>query len=74
MNEIKYPDDWLCTCGHRKDQHHKFHAHRNACLVQIKKISGIHYVDNCLIFKPVDNLTHIEMSAKIKGLVDELPK
>ena len=58
-----WPSDWLCTCGHAKDQHE---ANRPTDpLVCIVPGNGWkEWTDRCLRFVPIDNLTYVELKAK----------
>jgi hypothetical protein len=58
-----YPNDWLCTCGHRKAIH--------GSTVETKG-SGSCYAGNgdldaCYHFKPMDNLTYVERLANARA-------
>jgi hypothetical protein len=71
---VEYPDYWLCTCGHRKDEHNWKIPKNNrgtmygACIV-LKKSLNKHYADGCCDFSALDNLTLIEQLAKQKELI-----
>lgn len=69
---MNYPNDWFCKCGHVFEQH-GFASHNkvpDACLVLMTGEINTNpsndnpYIDMCGHFKPVDNLTYVELKAK----------
>jgi hypothetical protein len=60
----KYPDDWPCTCGHLKKDHGFAPMVLGAgeCAILDPKNQGW-CIDDCLRFKPIDNLTYVEQLA-----------
>jgi len=46
---MNYPVDWPCECGHPKKVH-------EIVITNTQKINC-----TCMLFKPVDNLTYVEM-------------
>jgi len=69
-SEDRFPSDWPCTCGHRKDEHNWTFPQLltdvvfSACVVRSNVRLG--FADVCRNFAPIDNLTYIELLAKDK--------
>jgi hypothetical protein len=73
----KYPKDWLCICGHKQSDHGNIVARKgdvpytegpfiteNGCQLRQPNDSG--WLDGCVNYLPVDNLTYVELLATEK--------
>jgi hypothetical protein len=71
MND-SYPDNWPCECGHPKSEHGPQGVQKMMCKLKDPKpkrvSSQVQWLDDCVEFEPVDNLTYVEHLAGTKGV------
>ena len=66
-----WPLDWLCECGHEFKNHGRTDdIALLACLIPAE-IPEPHqpYLDTCIKFRPMDNLSYVEQVAKERQVI-----